>query len=95
MIYSARFTAVLDACVLYPAPIRDILLHLAGLELYTPKWTDLIHDEWKRNLLINRRDLSDFQLDRTTKEMEKAFPNARVERYESLIASLHLPDEND
>ena len=45
MIHSARFTAVLDACVLYPAPIRDLLLHLANFELYTPKWTDRIHDE--------------------------------------------------
>ncbi len=35
MIHSARFTAVLDACVLYPAPIRDLLLHLANFELYT------------------------------------------------------------
>ena len=39
MIHSARFTAILDANVLYPAPLRDYLLHLANLELYKPKWT--------------------------------------------------------
>ncbi len=45
MIHSPKFTAVLDACVIYPAPIRDLLLHLAGLNLYKPKWTDKIQDE--------------------------------------------------
>lgn len=33
-----RQIAILDACVLYPAPIRDLLLHLANLGLYTPKF---------------------------------------------------------
>ncbi|HEY9008253.1 MAG TPA: PIN domain-containing protein [Ohtaekwangia sp.] len=95
MIHSARFTAVLDACVLYPAPIRDPLLHLASFELYTPKWTDRIHEEWRRNLLLKRLDLRPEQLDRTVQEMKKAFPDAGVEKYESLITSLQLPDEDD
>jgi hypothetical protein len=31
-----RYTAILDACVLYPAPLRDLLLYsvLAGLILF-------------------------------------------------------------
>ena len=65
MIRSPRFVAVLDACVLYPAPIRDLLLHLATLGLYTPKWTEIIHDEWTRNLLKNRQDLTAKQLQKT------------------------------
>lgn len=95
MIHSARFTAVLDACVLYPAPIRDILLHLASAELYTPKWTDRIHDEWLRNLIGNRPDIVPAKLERTIQEMKKAFPDSNVEKYESLIPSVHLPDEDD
>lgn len=95
MIHSARFTAVLDACVLYPAPIRDLLLHLASAELYTPKWTDRIHDEWLRNLIVNRPDLEPTKLERTIQEMKKAFPDSSVEKYESLIPSVHLPDEDD
>ena len=39
------FTAVLDACVLYPAPLRDLLMHLALLDLFRAKWTDDIHEE--------------------------------------------------
>lgn len=49
--YSSKFTVVLDACVLYPAPRRDILLSLAAEGLFKPKWTNLIQEEWVRNLL--------------------------------------------
>ena len=57
MIDATGLIAVLDANVLYPAPVRDILLHLADVKLFQPKWTDLIHDEWIRNVLINRPDI--------------------------------------
>lgn len=46
-----RKVVVLDACVLYPAHLRDFLLHLAQQKLYEPKWTDQINDEWVRNVL--------------------------------------------
>ncbi len=34
--------AILDACVLYPAPLRDLFMRLA-VKLYQPKWTEAIH----------------------------------------------------
>ena len=43
--------AVLDACVLYPASLRDMFVTLAVNGLYLPKWTDTIHAEWIENLL--------------------------------------------
>ena len=95
MIQGLRLTVLLDACVLYPAPIRDLLLHLADAELYIPKWTDKIHEEWTRNLLLNRPDLTASQLSRTTKAMSMAFPEATVHYYEALITSIDLPDPND
>jgi len=95
MIHSPRFVAVLDACVLYPAPIRDFLLHLASLGLYTPKWTEIIHDEWTRNLLKNRQDLTPEQLQKTKAAMCGAFPDADVRHFEPLIEALELPDPDD
>jgi 3',5'-cyclic AMP phosphodiesterase CpdA len=50
---SSPFTAVFDACVLYPAPLRDFLMWLALSGRFRARWTDLIHDEWVRNLLKN------------------------------------------
>ena len=95
MIYSPRFTVILDACVLYPAPIRDILLNLADLEIYSPKWSEIIQEEWIRNLLKNRPDLSKQKLGRTVQAMNAAFPDAEVHSFEELIDLLELPDLGD
>ncbi len=95
MIHSPKFAAVLDACVLYPAPIRDLLLNLAELDLFKPKWTSFIQDEWLRNLLSNRKDLTREQLNKTIAAMNRAFPDSLVEHFEPLIDSLELPDPKD
>jgi hypothetical protein len=42
---------VYDACVLYPATLRDLLIELAVSRIFLAHWTDTIHDEWIRNLL--------------------------------------------
>ena len=87
MIHSPKFTAILDANVLYPAPVRDLLLHLATFDLYKPKWTQTIQEEWKRNLLKKRPDLKTGQLDKTIHEMNKAFPDALADH----LYFTHLP----
>ena len=55
---SARYTAILDANVLYPQLVRDTLLSLAVERLYHALWTDTIHDEWTRNLAKDRPELA-------------------------------------
>lgn len=95
MTQAIRSIALLDACVIYPAPIRDLLLHLADQELYFPKWTDQIHQEWTENLIQNRPDLSIGQLESTVSAMQGAFPFANVSDFESLIQTIKLPDPND
>ena len=95
MIHSPRFTALLDACVIYPAPIRDLLLNLAEQELYNPVWTKEILEEWKVNLLANRSDLKRISLDKTEMDMNSAFPAANIHSYESLIEGIELPDPDD
>ena len=89
------FTAVYDACVLYPAPLRDLLMWLALSGRFRARWTQEIHGEWKRNLLKNRTDLTMEQLDRTSELMDRAIPDACVCDYEALITGLSLPDPND
>jgi len=88
-------SAVLDACVLYSASLRDFLLHLADDGLVEPFWSEEIQNEWTRNLLQNRPDLKLEKLDRTRREMDLHFPLALVRGYESIVPSLTLPDPND
>src|SRR5260370_11105018 len=44
-------TAVYDANILYPAPLRDLFIRLAQADLVRAKWTEAIHEEWIRNVL--------------------------------------------
>ncbi len=89
-----QFVVVFDACVLYPAPLRDFLLRLATTGLFAAKWTDRIHDEWMRNVLSRRPEL-EHVLGRTRQLMDTAVADSLVTGYESLIDNLHLPDPDD
>jgi predicted nucleic acid-binding protein len=62
---------------------------------FRARWSLEIHNEWKRNLLKNRPDLTTQQLDRTSELMDQAIPDACVTGYEELIAGLTLPDLDD
>lgn len=86
---------VYDSCVLYPAPLRDLLMHLALTGLFRAKWTEEIHREWMRSVLKNRPDLRPEQLDRTRQAMNAAVSDCLIEGYESHVAGLTLPDEKD
>ena len=89
------FTVIYDACVLYPAPLRDLLMHLALTGAYRARWSEQIHDEWTRNVLRNRPDVSETQLYRTVGLMNRAIPDSLVNDYEPLVQGLDLPDEDD
>lgn len=89
-----RFVVIYDACVLYPAPLRDFLVRLATTGLFSAKWSETIHDEWMRNVLASRPHLSE-ALQRTRELMNQAVPDCLVEGYERLIDGLDLPDPTD
>lgn len=91
----ANFTAVYDACVLHPAPLRDLLIQLATFGMFRARWTDKIHEEWIVSLLERRKDLKRAQLERTRQLMDNHVLDCLVTEYESLINSVTLPDEND
>lgn len=90
-----RKIVVLDACVLYSAHLRDFLLYLAQQKLYKPRWSDRINDEWVRNVLKNRPDLTAKNFDRLRFIMNDTFPRANVQGFEPLSKGLHLPDSDD
>ncbi|MGK7947551.1 MAG: PIN domain-containing protein [Xenococcaceae cyanobacterium] len=91
----ANFTVVYDACVLYPAPLRDFLMWLALTDLFKARWTEEIHDEWITNVLKNRPDLSLEQLTKTKDLMNANVRDCLVTGYQGLIAGLSLPDLKD
>jgi predicted nucleic acid-binding protein len=91
----SNFTAVYDACVLYPAPLRDFLMELALTDLFRARWSEKIYQEWIRDVLKNRLDLNDGQLLKTKAYMDANVRDALVIDFESLIPSLELPDKND
>lgn len=91
----AKFSVVYDACVLYPAPLRDLLMHLAVTDLFQARWTDQIHEEWINALLSKRKDLNRGKLEQVKELMDDNVRDAKVTDYEPLIKSLKLPDKND
>ncbi len=86
---------VYDACVLYPAPLRDLLVRIAAADIVRARWTDEILDECFRAILQQRRDLNSKALTRTRELLVKAIPESRVDGYHTLIPSLLLPDPDD
>lgn len=88
-------TAVYDANILYPAPLRDLFIRLAQAGLVQAKWTHAIHEEWIRSVLADNPRLSAERLARTRTLMDEAVRDCLVTGYEGLIASLTLPDPDD
>lgn len=91
---SARYTAILDANVLYPNLLRDLLLSLASAGLYHARWTDRINEEWTRNLVMKRPDIES-KIEELVERVNQSVPDCLVENFESLIDGLKLPDPDD
>lgn len=91
----ARYAVIYDACVLYPAPLRDLLIQLATANLFRAQWTDRIQEEWSRRLLQTRNDIAPEKLERTKELMNAALPDSVVSGYEHLIDTVNLPDIDD
>jgi predicted nucleic acid-binding protein len=93
MIHSVQFVAVLDTNVIYPLFIRDLLFWFAYYDLYTPKWSHHIFDEWKD--VMQRKGITPEESENRAQKANLAFPDALVQNYECLIEHLQLPDEKD
>ena len=91
----AAFIAFYDANVLYPAELRNLLMHLALTGLFRAKWSAAVHEEWISSLIQKRPDLIREKLERTRQLMDLHAVDALVTGYEDLVPGLHLPDPDD
>ena len=92
----ASFTVIYDACVLYPASVRDLLIEIARTGLVRAKWTARIHIEWIDALLRARPDLVRARLEHAARLMDGAVLDCLLTGFEPLEAALEsLPDAGD
>ncbi len=81
-------TAVLDACVLVQAPLRDTLLRLAEPPaLYQPRWSDEIIGEMKR-ALETKFGLPPTKTAYLERELRRHFKDCWVTGYEPLVRKM-------
>ncbi len=80
---------------MFPAHLRNVMMHLTLADAFSARWTAQIHDEWMRNVLKSRPDLSPEALERLRHLMDRNALDALVEDYEPLIEILTLPDKDD
>lgn len=85
---------LIDACVLYPTVMREVLLGVAARGLFTPLWSARILEEWARATA----KLGDGYEDMARGEiavLKARWPDAEITHTDQLEASLHLPDPDD
>lgn len=85
---------LLDACVLYPTVMREMLVGAATAGLFAPLWSERLLEEWAR--AARKRDpLQEVQARGEIALCKAAFPSATVTPPASLAARLWLPDPAD
>lgn len=78
------FVVVLDACVLVPAALHDLLLRSVSASLYRMHWTNDILDEVRRNL-ISDIHVPEEKAQSLIDVMRKQFPGAMITHHTALI----------
>jgi predicted nucleic acid-binding protein len=85
---------VLDANLLYPFQLRNLLVQFGVDSIIAPRWTTRIHEEWISNLVAaGRAPLERLLL--TLDLMNSALPEADVRGWETYMSGLTLPDPDD
>ena len=86
--------ALLDANVLYPTVMREILLGVAAKGLYAPLWSERLLEEWRR--AAARHGPQDRAIaEGEAARINAAFPPALVRPGQGRLDRLWLPDPND
>ncbi|TFL16596.1 RSP_2648 family PIN domain-containing protein [Jannaschia formosa] len=83
----------LDACVLYPTVLREVLLGCAAAGLYRPLWSPRVLEEWAR---AARKIPGGEEIARgEVASLRARWPEAEVRPGTATEARLWLPDPND
>lgn len=92
----ARYTALLDACVLYSIAMTDALMSLATAGFFAAKWSIKIEQEWIRAIERDRPDIAG-KLNNRRDNMRDAIPDWEVPEssWLQLEEGLQLPDQDD
>ena len=95
MSHPDALVAVLDANVLYPQWLRDIMLTLAAFGYYEPRWSDRIIDEMRRNVLADHPDIDPDRFDAVTiAALRGTFPNAWIPTEDDLVERMDNAPED-
>ncbi|PPB81659.1 putative nucleic acid-binding protein [Albidovulum inexpectatum] len=86
--------AVLDACVLYPTVLREILIGVAQAGLYQPLWSERILEEWAR-ATVKLGPGAETVARGEVVALRRAWPRAAVPKTAEEDARLWLPDPGD
>jgi predicted nucleic acid-binding protein len=91
---NAPIRVVLDACVLYPTVMREVLIGVARQGVFAPLWSERITGEWVR-AAAKLGAKAQAQAEGEAALLQAAFPQARVAVDAPLVEQLYLPDPND
>ena len=85
----------LDACVLYPTVLRDIVIGAVGAGLITPIWSARIFEEWARAALKNGGEGDEVIARGEIALLRSQYPDCEIPPDPTLEQQLWLPDTGD
>ena len=85
---------LIDANVLFPTVMREVVLGVAGQGLFQPLWSPRILEEWAR-AAARLGPVAEAQARGEIAQLGAAWPRALVRHPPELEARLWLPDPND
>tara|TARA_X000000368_G_scaffold394896_1_gene361853 strand:+ start:31 stop:570 length:540 start_codon:yes stop_codon:yes gene_type:complete len=85
---------LLDACVLYPTVIRNLLLNVSDELRWDLNWSTRILEEWRRASIKTNAE-AEAQAEAEITMLKVKYPKASVNNFERHISKLYLPDQND
>ena len=88
------FVVILDANVLFPFRVRDVLLTFAHDGLFRARFTEEIMAEWTQNLLKRKPSLED-SINSQVNMIRQTFDECFVTGHMPLIEGLEMPDKDD